>query len=492
MIQNSTGMPNFSCFIGKNQTFRLLVGSVFMFFGFVLHSQELPPIVNYPTKTYGGGNQNWAISQDADKFIYVGNNEGLLEFNGAKWQLYPSPNKTIIRSVFAKGDRIYTGSYRDFGFWERHSTGALAYTSLSEKLSLQLVEDEHFWNIIAYGHWVLFQSLDRIYMYNAQTGQASFIEAGSTLTKVFKLGNAIYYHVLNEGLFTIENGSGKQLSAAAVFKDDRLIQLFELGGTTYAVTQKNGVYALANNLPTPWDVPANNILKKVSVYSGIQLQDGSIMLGTIANGVYHISSKGEVLFQINQYNGLGNNTALTLFEDFENNVWVGLDNGIDCINIEAAYTNYVDQAGSLGTVYAAAQFRDNLYLGTNQGLFVREMASKQDFKLIANTQGQVWNLKKIDGQLFCGHNSGTFLIEGHNALKTAEVAGTWDIKKIEGRDDLLLQGNYTGLYVLKNTNGSWELRNKLEGFDISSRYFEITAAQDKIIVNHEYKGVYEL
>ena len=66
-------------------------------------AQELPPIVKYTPTTYGAGNQNWMISQDQNHFIFFANNDGLLEFNGSNWELYPSPNETII--TFCKSDR---------------------------------------------------------------------------------------------------------------------------------------------------------------------------------------------------------------------------------------------------------------------------------------------------------------------------------------------------------------------------------------------------
>lgn len=62
------------------------------------------------------------ISQDQNQYLYFANNEGLLTFDGSKWDLYPSPNETIIRSVKVIGQRIYTGCYMEFGYWERQKT----------------------------------------------------------------------------------------------------------------------------------------------------------------------------------------------------------------------------------------------------------------------------------------------------------------------------------------------------------------------------------
>jgi len=127
-----------------------------------LTAQELPPIVKFGSTVYGAGNQNWMAAHDKNQFVYFANNEGLLEFNGSNWTSYTSPNETIIRSVKVVGDKVYTGCYMEFGYWKRQSNGFLQYTSLSQKIKSKLIEDEHFWNIISFDHWVLFQSFNRI------------------------------------------------------------------------------------------------------------------------------------------------------------------------------------------------------------------------------------------------------------------------------------------------------------------------------------------
>jgi hypothetical protein len=68
-------------------------------------------------------------------------------------------------------------------------------------------------------------------------------------------------------------------------------------------------------------------------------------------------------------------------------------------------------------------------------------------------------------------------------------SGTWKFSKVPNHNNLLLQGNYYGVSVLENRNNKWVFRNKITGFDYSSRYFEITNSLD-VFVSHEYKGVF--
>lgn len=81
----------------KNTTYTILLFLISFFSNG--YSQEIPPIKNYTPKLYNAENQNWGISQAPNKYIYVANNKGLLEFNGADWKSYASPNNSIIRSV---------------------------------------------------------------------------------------------------------------------------------------------------------------------------------------------------------------------------------------------------------------------------------------------------------------------------------------------------------------------------------------------------------
>lgn len=457
----------------------------------LLWGQELPPIVNYTTDVYLGGNQNWGITQARDKSIYVANNAGLLEFKGTRWNLYPTPNKSILRSVLSVDNIIYSGCYMDFGYWEEDENKLLSYHSLSQELELPLLEDEQFWNILAHENWMLFQSLNRIYFYNTVEKSAHFIESKNIINKIFDLNGEIYYQVLGEGLFVINDGKGILKSGATIFREDVITSLFEKNTIIYAVMRERGIYKLNNGTPLFWNIEANKILNKVRVYNSIVLKDKTIVVGTIANGVYIIDENGTIAHHISQENGLGDNTALSLFEDQEKNIWIGLDNGIDCLNLNATFSNYIDRTGRLGTTYASKYYKGYLYLGTNQGLFFKKWDSKEDFKFVAGTEGQVWCLTEIDDVLFCGHNSGTFSVNQETAVLISDGMGTWGIKPIPKRPDLLLQGNYDGLHILSKENGIWQIRNKLEGFNISSRQFEISQ-NGTILINHEYKGVYKL
>ncbi|GGA86826.1 hypothetical protein GCM10008015_29370 [Flavobacterium palustre] len=464
---------------------------LFFIFSIAVFSQDLPPIVKYAPDFYGAGNQNWMISQDQNQFVFFANNEGLLEFNGSYWKLYPSPNETILRSVKVIGDRIYTGSYMEFGFWKRKSDGLLEYKSLSSSIKAKILDDEQFWNILSYDYWVIFQSLNRIYIYDTQNNRFKIIAPSANIIKAFKTKNAIYYQTNNQGLFEIEGGKSKLVSAHPDLKKNRIVNVFEKVDELLILTQGAGFYSLLGKEVKKFPTEIDTHFADESVYSCESLSDGGFVIGTVSNGIFIMTKDGKKKYHISQKKGLSNNTALSLFEDKEKNLWIGLDNGINCINLNSPIQSYVDDSGVLGTVYTSQLYNGKLYVGTNQGLFYKDYQSNDEFRFISGTKGQVWSLYVYNGTLFCGHDTGTFVIDNEKAKNIFSKSGTWNFVKVPGAKNLLLQGNYYGVSVLEKKGNEWFFRNKIKGFDYSSKYFEITKGFE-IYVSHEYKGVFRL
>ena len=453
-------------------------------------AQELPPIAIYESKGYNAENQNWSISQSKDHYIYVANNSGLLEFNGARWKLYPSPSG-IMRSVHVIDNLIYTGSYREFGYWQENTFGILEYHSISAALDIDFFEDEEFWNIIAVDEYILFQSFKSIIIYNKKNNTYSRITSEGIIYKVFKLEDDIYFQKEKTGLYKIDNGDSKLISDDAVIKENLLVNIYKENNTILIQTENNGFYTFKEGTLDKWQVSANKVLREVSVYRSAKLRNGSYILGTRSNGIIHLSSTGDIIKQIDTETGLSNNTIHDIFEDDKANIWLALDNGINCINMTSPFSLFTENEGKLGTVYASLIYENTLYLGTNQGLFYKPLDSESSsFKLIRNTQGPVWNLRLINDTLWCCHDNGTFIIKNNEATLVLEARGAWDIKPIPDHPKLFLQGNYSGLFVIEADNFGWHIRNKIENFDISSRFFEIQG--NTIFVSHENKGVFKI
>jgi len=466
---------------------RLLKFTLFFHIVFLGHTQEHPPVMTFSPDVYNAANQNWGITQSDDQKMYFANNSGVLEFNGSKWKLHPTLDNSIVRSVNADGSKVYSGSYMDFGYWEHNQYGDLIYQSLVKEYDISVLEEEQFWNIKVLDDWILFQSLSRIYMLNRDTKKTRVIESKDEIWNIFNVEGIIYFAKKNKGIYKIVNGIEVLVTDNPSLIASRLVGISIIDNKLLFITSKNGFYFVKDNQVSPWKL--NIDTNDLTIYTSKQLSDGSLVLGTISNGLIHIENDGRLKYRLSYEKGLSNNTVLSIFEDQKNNIWLGMDIGISHVNLSSRFRVYNDAKGKIGTVYTSVVHNNDLYLGTNQGLFKKSKDSSGDFDFVEGTSGQVWVLKVIDDQLFCGHDLGTLVVaDGRIKTKIFDANGTWDFKKIKGTN-LILQGNYSGLHVLENKSNRWKYRNKIQGFDISSRFFQLNGL--RLYVNHELRGLHE-
>ena len=450
-----------------------------------LYTQALPPIQSFPMEEYAAGNQNWSLTQGKNDEIYIANNEGILKYDAERWTLYPT--NSIVRSVASFDGVLYSGSYMDFGYWEEQVTGELVYQSLVEQYEIQLIEDEQFWNIYQVEDTLIFQSLNRLFLWNQSTNQFKQIQPDKAIIKSFVVNQQLFFHLENDGIYKYDSEGIRYLFGKTEFKDTEVIELFSLSDGFRVLTSSKGFYTYLNQYLRPWNIQTS-ILKNELVYSGLQSFNGDYIIGTVTNGLFIISEDGREAKHYNFEKGLLNNTVLSIFQDKSNNLWLGLDSGINCILVDSPFQFYNDAKGQLGTVYASKRFQNMLYLATNRGLFYRPYNNPaSEFKSISGLSGQNWNLEIVNGVLFVGHDRGTFVVQGKTAIRIGSYIGAWTHKSIDR--NTIFVGSYDGIHVLKRQNGVWLYGYKISGFDISSRHIE-TISKNEILISHEYKGVY--
>lgn len=434
-------------------------------------AQEAPRVRNFSPDEYKRQNQNWSLAQSPEGWIWAGNNGGLLEFDGVRWHTWALPDRQTVRAVaIGPQGEVFCGGFAEFGYWKRDAFGQLKYTSLSHDVRSNRMGKEEIWHIFQGQGCVYFQSFSVIYKYDYQ--KVTEIIPPEAVMFATVADGRILIPVIGQGLYELlPDGTFRFVAGTEILKD-RIVQFLlpQSDGEIWAGTTNNGIFIVKNGVCRPWQHPLNEAFKKLQLNKAIRLQDGGTAFGTILGGLFILSSDGVLRYRLNRGNGLQNNTVLALLEDHDGNLWSGLDRGIDFVQLRSPLAFFDDQAGRIGAVYTAAQWQGNLYVGTNQGVFYRPIKlpkehSNRPFQLVEGSQGQVWELQVFDNQLICGHNSGTFRIEGGQARKISGITGGWSTVRAPSQTDLLLQGTYTGLVCFrKDGAGNWFFSHKIEGF----------------------------
>lgn len=412
----------------------------------VLCSQQLvPPIQNHSAVRYDAASQNWEVAIDDRGVLYAANNEGLLSYDGQRWELFALKNGGVIRSVLPFRDRIYTGSYRQFGYWKRNELGEMQYSSLMPLLEGP-VESEEYWEILPFDDAIYFRSFGSIYKY--QEDRIELVKKVITNKMVVYQDNLLIA-VGKRGLFFLNpDGTLAPLPGQDLLSGKRVLDI-EVDGDDLIVGTRDRLYTFDGKRFSVYPDPSLNAkLERYEFNHLMRIGKSSLLLATVRNGVLHHNMETGETAVYNRNSGLQNNTILSMAAR-DGNLWLGLDNGVDKIELDSPIRFYTDHSGELGAVYDLAPFENQLYAASNTGVY----RIGRDLKMVEGAQGHSWNLEVIDDRLYSNHNSGTFWIQEDRFVPIDSRTGSFQILEspVNGR---YLIGTYTGVSIYDRKSDS--------------------------------------
>lgn len=457
----------------------------------------VPFIQSFSKAVYQAGSQNRDIVQDQRGVIYLANNNGMLSYDGTFWKLYPLPNLTILRSLaIDEQGFIYAGGQNEFGRFEPNAQGEWVFHSLCARIPEEHRNFEDVWEIKVLGKEVYWRSAgklfrllqDEVYVYPARN--LVFMDTVEGQIMVQQQDSGLWY-ARGDSLYPLKGTASlaEQLVMSVLGLEGRLLIFTNDGHTLLYDPQQQQLQA--------WPNRATSFLKQNRIEKAIPGPSQHLIAGTTFGGILSLDTRGEVHLLVDQSNELLSNKISGLFVDKSRNLWAGLENGINHIQLNTPFTKVFPDHELKGTGQAACAYGDYLYLATNNGLYRRKLSqafdplSKQHFELVANSRGQTWGLDTVGGELLLGHNYGAFVVKGKEAIRFYADQGVWSFDALPTHPGTMVAGTYFGLSFFQKRNGQWQHLGELPGFEESSRFVEIDRQGD-IWIAHPYRGVFRV
>ena len=468
------------------------------------HLAGTPGVNNFTKTNYNAGTQNWDILQSASGIIYFGNNKGLLEFDGTQWKVLSLPNRTIVRSLARDTQgQIYLGSQDDFGYLEKAPNGELQYASLVELVPEAFRSFEDIWKIFTTSQGVFFCAQEAIFIKDAE--ELRVVKPQQRFQNFYFCRNQLIVQENNGKLYRWEGDSFLPLAIDTPLQGINIMEVLPHGKDQLLLfSETDGLYLMnGEGKVMPWITPSDEFLKSNNIYCASAIQNAQYAIGTSTNGLLIINQRGQPVLHLNQATGLQNNTVLSIEQDYHQNLWLALDNGIDYVEINAPFSLLRSDVGVEGTGYAASLYQGKLYLGTNQGLFATDWNirdnpfSRLSFELVKNSDGQVWTLDQLDGHLLIGQHHGAYFLNNNQTKQFSAVNGAWKFMLLKQHPNYAIEGTYSGLLLYQRNQNvgegtlPWKFLHRLDGFDESARVME-EDNEGNIWVSHAYKGIYKI
>ncbi|MEN0005684.1 MAG: triple tyrosine motif-containing protein [Bacteroidota bacterium] len=447
--------------------------------------QGIPFVKPYSKEAYGFGTQNWDIDQDSTAILYFANNDGLLQFDGATWMLFPLPNKTILRSIAKVTNGILAGGQNEFGIYLPDEAARWRFKSLKATIPEIHRSFDDVWDLEVVGETIFFRASKKVFILK---GDKCTVIDRFPVTFVGRVGQRVFAQDEQGFLYEYLRGNFQVIASSEALAGTMVTEMLAWQGRLLIATEKNGLFSYNAGQILPWELlPAD----AQEINTMTILGNNDIAIGVAYKGLYVFNKEGQLKYRLQSQDGLPNNKIISSFLDQNHNLWLGHDLGISMIETNSPFSRIYPLGELDGAGYVVQIFDNQIYFGTGSGLYVAPLDSPSEvaYELVRNTAGQVWGLDVVDDRLLMSHNEGGFWVEGNTATHFLKREGNWLFLQDQQNPNLLLAGHYEGISVFDNAtlNPLFDIPN----FKESSRFL-VQDSRGDYWVSHPYKGVYRI
>ena len=454
-----------------------------------VNSIGTPVITHFQKSTIHASGECWDIAQDKFGFVYFANNDGLLRYNGVKWDLLCRvPNFSIVRSVAISGDKIFIGAEDEFGYVSYDNSGKAVYTSLSQQVKTSPIG--LVWSIVIQGEKVFFQSTEGFFEF--ENGRCHTVKSERGFYRAFSVNSEALVFNQKKGLYQYSKGKLEFLNGSEILAGMKVRSILPYGNDSLILSTKtDGLFVFYKGVFKSIQLPLNKEVKSSQIASVVKSAKGFVF-GTIHNGLIFTNHQLEIVNTINNRSGLLNNSSLNLMVDPAENIWVTQESGISYLEMNSGFS-FLTQAHNLyGTVYSSVIYKNRLYAGTNNNLvFSEELNGGKNFLFspLAEIKSIVYDLRVFnDILLICCHD-GLYSWDGKE-VRQIYNKGVFSLSDLKTNANLFLAGTYSGMIVLEYKNNAFHYRNGLGDFHDAVGFF--IADGESIWACRTTEGLYKL
>jgi serine phosphatase RsbU (regulator of sigma subunit) len=407
-----------------------------------------------------------------------------LQYDGVIWSFIPVKNQSVWIKSLAVSDEnvIYVGAQSEFGYLAPDESGRLSYVSLSDQLTK---DQKSFSSIVRLWTWkdiVAFQSEEALFLYS--NGKLTSILPKTSFHISFLVNDELFVRQRGVGIMKLTGNSLQLVKGSEFLKDVGVFSIFESSDLKryIIITHEDGFWSVDKNTfkGSLIETDDNAIFNQSEIYGAIRLKDGRIALNTLSNGIIITDDTFKILSVINKDNGLKVNQALSLLQDYQGNIWAGLDNGIVQVHYSSPVSLLGPEAGISGNVKAIIRYNNNLFIGTTAGLFIQN----DNYKMLSaafvpfdGLQKEIKSLCLADDCLLVGTIDELFEIKNNkiNKIENIEINAVHYSEKLR----ILLVSGKKDLVLYKHS-GKWKKLKDLPEITEEIIRFEETVSKENV------------
>lgn len=427
-------------------------------------------VQNFGPGDYDGYSQNWAVAESPEGLLYVGNNDGVLEYDGVSWRLIPVANRSVVRSLAVDAEgRIAVGATDELGYLAPDALGRMRYLSLVEHIP---PEDRAFasvWNIAGTSAGLYFQTWDWLFRWDGS--EMKVWRAETWFDYSFAADDTLYVQQRDVGWMRIDDDSLVTVPGGESFHRRIVTAVVPQGEAAHLfISRDQGIFRCATQRGagepcTPFSAGSTALLAALDPYRATMLPEGILAIGTTRGGVVLLDQAGRLLRILDEASGLRDQYVTFAYGDRQGGLWLCLNNGLARVEMGAAVSYYDKTMGLRGNVLDVARHRGRLYAATSLGVYRLESAAggaEARFSPQPDPSERCWSLLSTPEGLLATCHHGVYDVEAQERIASF---GTAVLAVSRSRRDptLLYLGLDGGLARMRLRGGRWTAAGNVEG-----------------------------
>jgi ligand-binding sensor domain-containing protein len=421
-----------------------------------------PFIRNFTPKDFKALSQNWDAVQDLRGVMYFGNNEGILEYDGSRWNLIQLTNHGFVRSLaIDRSGKIFVGGLNELGYLAIDAQGKRFYVSLKNKLPLAERTFPDIRNCYATSQGVYFVSASKVFFWDGQTMAA--IPYGYGAGSGLVVNGQLLLQDRNRGICRF-NGTRPELIAGSeslvfIFAGNSAIMPFPGNKLLVASRSECVLFNPSASGPqeklTSFPTEVDDYLKKNLLYRSIYVPPNLYAFATSRGGVVLMDHHGRLIQVINKNRGLLDNSTTNLGVDQEHNLWVTMNAGISYIQLHNPLSYFDKLNGVNGAPASIVRHQGRLYVGSNLDAirlaeYIPDLNNDRlVFEPVRQVMRYCFDFAKIENVLLITTMDGIFQISGMTAQLICSIGELYTICYSRRFPRHVFLGTSEGLVIVK-------------------------------------------
>lgn len=345
-------------------------------FGQLPYAEPGAPLVQiFGPEEYNASPENFEMLQAPSGFLYVGNHDGVLEFDGTSWRtiLIDDKNPAYSLALDEEGT-IFVGGQTEIGYLEADSLGQLQYKSLIPEVPKEYREFGGAYKNFSTAEGVFFLSSHALFRWKDGHMHILGKRAQSRFFGGYCVNDEIYVLSINEGIVKVEGDSLMLVLDVDGYRNQVVNNILPIShdgteGFLLLTLEGNFFFFDATWKPASFssDPFIEPFLQQHSADYMMSLRDHNILILTFSGAILLMDDQGRLERMWSKDEGLLEAHAKFAILDRQKGLWITTDHGLQRIEMYAPYSFWGETKGLAGGVRQVLHTHDRLYVGNRLG-----------------------------------------------------------------------------------------------------------------------------